>query len=110
MQLIVNQQPFEFSSDALDVPTLLANRGVREDSVALAVNGEVVPRRRWPSLRLIDGDRVELVKVVAGGAWDAPASDDPLVIAGRTFRSRLFMGTGRFVSPAVLRAALDASD
>jgi thiazole synthase len=110
MQLIVNQQPFEFSSDALDVPTLLANRGVREDSVALAVNGEVVPRRRWPSLRLMDGDRVELVKVVAGGAWDAPASDDPLVIAGKTFRSRLFMGTGRFVSPAVLRAALDASD
>jgi thiazole synthase len=105
MQLIVNQQSFEFASDALDVPTLLASRGEREDAVAVAVNGEVVPRRRWPLLSLADGDRVDLVKVVAGGAWD----DDPLVIAGTSFRSRLLMGTGRFVSPSVLRAALEAS-
>ena len=105
MQLIVNQQPFEFASNALDVPTLLASRGVREDAVAVAVNGEVVPRRRWPSLTLSDGDRVDLVKVVAGGDWD----DDPLIIAEKSFGSRLLMGTGRFVSPSVLNAALEAS-
>jgi thiazole synthase len=105
MQLIINQQPCEFPSDALDVPTLLANRGVTENAVAVAINGHVVPRRNWPSVRLANGDRVELVKVVAGGAAD----DDPLVIAGRSFGSRLFMGTGRFHSPALLRAALEAS-
>jgi thiazole synthase len=105
MQLIVNQQPCEFASDVLDVPTLLASRGVKDNAVAVAVNGQVVPRRQWTAVQLTDGDRVELVKVVAGGAWD----DDPLVIAGRTFTSRLFMGTGRFVSPAVLRQALEAS-
>ena len=33
----------------------------------------------------------------------------PLTIAGRTFKSRLFAGTGRFQSPALLRAALAAS-
>src|SRR6202048_4365426 len=105
MQLIVNQQPCEFASDGLDVQTLLASKGVKEDAVAIAVNGEVVPRRRWPSLTLSDGDRVDLVKVVAGGAWD----DDPLVIAEKSFGSRLLMGTGRFVSPSVLKAALEAS-
>jgi thiazole synthase len=105
MQLIVNQQPFEFASDALDVPTLLASRGVSETAVAVAVNGEVVPRRRWPAFSFSEGDRVELVKVVAGGADD----DDLLVIAGKGFGSRLLMGTGRFVSPSVLRAALKAS-
>jgi thiazole synthase len=105
MQLTVNQERYEFASDALDVPTLLASRGVNEEAVAVAVNGEVVPRRKWPSLTLADGDRIDLVKVVAGGAWD----EDPLVIAGKTFTSRLLMGTGRFVSPSVLRAALDAS-
>jgi thiazole synthase len=105
MHIIVNQQPLEFASDALDVPTLLAHRGVPEESVAIAVNGQVVPRRRWPSFVLSDGDRVDLVKAVAGGAWD----DDALVIAGKTFTSRLFMGTGRFVSPAVLQAALQTS-
>ena len=105
MQLIVNQQPCDFAADAIDVPTLLQSRGVTANAVALAVNGEVVPRRKWDAVRLADGDRIELVKVVAGGAWD----DDTLVIAGEFFQSRLLMGTGRFTSPAVLRAALEAS-
>ena len=30
MQVIINQQPCEFATDALDVPGLLANRGVKE--------------------------------------------------------------------------------
>jgi len=107
MQLIVNQQACEFPSDQLDVPTLLASRGVREDAVAIALNGEVVPRRRWPTVTFAEGDRVELVRVVAGGDFDV--DDDALVVAGRTFRSRLFMGSGRFVSPAVLREALEVS-
>lgn len=33
----------------------------------------------------------------------------PLVIAGRTFTSRLFIGTGKYPSPSVLAAALAAS-
>src|SRR5438105_13588197 len=74
MQLIINQQPCEFPSEDLDVPTLLASRGVSDEAVALAVNGELVPRRKWPLFQLADGDNVQLVKVVAGGAWD----DDPL--------------------------------
>jgi thiazole synthase len=35
--------------------------------------------------------------------------DDDLVIAGRRFGSRLFLGTGKFPSNAALRAAIDAS-
>ncbi|MCC6695548.1 MAG: thiazole synthase [Candidatus Hydrogenedentes bacterium] len=46
------------------------------------------------------------------GPW-APSefvlSHDPFVIAGRTFRSRLMIGTGKFPSPEALRATLDAS-
>ncbi|GMU91485.1 MAG: thiazole synthase [Candidatus Hydrogenedentota bacterium] len=38
------------------------------------------------------------------------ALEDPLIIAGRSFRSRLMIGTGKFPSTAALRAALDASD
>ena len=33
----------------------------------------------------------------------------PLVIAGREFRSRLFLGTGKFSAPEMMRDALDAS-
>ena len=38
-----------------------------------------------------------------------PLSVEPLVIAGRTFRSRLILGTGKFSAPEVLRDALEAS-
>jgi len=36
-------------------------------------------------------------------------SNQPLIIAGRTFRSRLILGTGKFSSPEVMREALVAS-
>ncbi len=35
--------------------------------------------------------------------------DKPLVIAGRTFHSRLLLGTGKFASPQVMTAAIEAS-
>jgi thiazole synthase len=35
--------------------------------------------------------------------------DKPLIIAGRSFRSRLLMGTGKFSSSAVMRKAMEAS-
>ena len=35
--------------------------------------------------------------------------DEPLVIAGRTFRSRLLMGTGKFSSAEVMKQAIEAS-
>jgi thiazole synthase len=38
-----------------------------------------------------------------------PLSNQPLVIAGRTFRSRLILGTGKFSAPEALRDALAAS-
>ena len=36
-------------------------------------------------------------------------TDTPFVIAGRTFRSRLIVGTGKYSSPAVMVQAHDAS-
>src|SRR3989442_15769234 len=38
-----------------------------------------------------------------------PAANRPLTIAGRQFRSRLIMGTGKFSAPEVMRDALEAS-
>ncbi len=35
--------------------------------VAVALDGEVVPRRRWDDVPLKDGQRVEVVQAVQGG-------------------------------------------
>ena len=43
-------------------------------------------------------------------AWKGEINmNDPLVIAGRAFRSRLLMGTGKFSSPEVMMKAVEAS-
>jgi sulfur carrier protein len=35
--------------------------------LAVAVNGQVVPRRAWDATRLAPGDEIEIVKLFAGG-------------------------------------------
>jgi sulfur carrier protein len=35
--------------------------------VAVAVDGEVVPRGEWPRKRLSDGQRIEVLQAVQGG-------------------------------------------
>src|SRR5882672_689018 len=40
---------------------------------------------------------------------DMPSTPDPLLIAGREFRSRLLLGTGKFSSNEAMASALEAS-
>ncbi|MFC4018237.1 sulfur carrier protein ThiS [Micromonospora sp. GCM10011542] len=39
----------------------------QQRGLAVAVNGEVVPRAGWPATRLCDGDRVEVLSAAQGG-------------------------------------------
>lgn len=56
---------------ALDVATvaeLVASRVAPEArGVAVALNGAVLPRARWPETPLAAGDRVEIVRARQGG-------------------------------------------
>jgi thiazole synthase len=96
----------ELEAAAATIAGLLAERGIPAEQVAVAHNGAIVPRERWAEVELREGDEVEVVRAVAGGE---AAADEPLVIADRTFRSRLFLGTGKYPSPSVARAAIAAA-
>jgi thiazole synthase len=79
------------------VAGLLTTMGVDPARVAVERNQDVVPRRTWTEAPLADGDKIEVVAFVGGGSEPAPAGgDDPLVIGGRTFHSRLLVGTGKY--------------
>ena len=58
-----------------------------------------------------DGDRLEIVHFIGGGnaPVTVPPEDKPFVIAGKTFRSRLIIGTGKYKDYAENAAALEAS-
>ncbi|GAC1435267.1 MAG: hypothetical protein NVSMB51_04410 [Solirubrobacteraceae bacterium] len=49
------------------VATLVERLGVGARGVAVAVDGEVVPRSQWGAYELKDGARVEVVGAVQGG-------------------------------------------
>ncbi|HEY8414783.1 MAG TPA: sulfur carrier protein ThiS [Thermaerobacter sp.] len=101
------------------VADLIRHLGLTDlPAVAVAVDREVVPRDRWETWPLRDGARVEGVRPMAGGENAAKQADatrpydpagDPLVIGGRTFRSRLFLGTGKYRDAATMAAALERS-
>jgi thiazole synthase len=71
--------------------------------VAVAVDGEVVPRSEWEETQLIEGQRVEVLAAIQGGA------EDGFELGGRTWGSRLIVGTGGFRSLEQMEQALIAS-
>jgi thiamine biosynthesis protein ThiS len=58
-------------SHALELPVtllnLLASLEIDRRMIAVAHNGEVVPRDRYEEVSLADGDQVEVVRMVGGG-------------------------------------------
>src|SRR5687767_10326289 len=86
------------------VAGLLVSMGVDPVRVAVERNEEVVPRKTWGEAVVREGDKIEIVAFVGGGA-----GEDPLVIGGRTFRSRLLVGTGKYRSVEETRQAIDLS-
>ncbi|HSM53006.1 MAG TPA: sulfur carrier protein ThiS, partial [Erythrobacter sp.] len=72
--------------------------------VAVERNREIVPRSTLADVQLQDGDTLEIVHFVGGGS-----GDDSWSVAGRTFRSRLIVGTGKYKDFAQNAAAVEAS-
>src|ERR1044072_1054468 len=80
--------------------------------VAVALDGEVVPRTAWAATPLADGSKVEVLAAIQGGQEPATAprsGSEPWRLAGREWTSRLIAGTGGFRSLEQMEAALTAS-
>ncbi len=66
MKVTANGQPIDLPEGAR-LTDLFEAVGVGAKWVVAEVNGEAIDRRAMPAIRLADGDRVELVRAVAGG-------------------------------------------
>lgn len=66
MKVWINGQETELAPGAT-VGDVLRARGLVGAAVAVAVDGEVVPRSAHDARTLTDGARVELVRAVGGG-------------------------------------------
>lgn len=104
MEITVNGEPRSLEGSPT-VGDLVAGLGLDPARVAVERNLEIVRRGSFAEVRLEDGDRIEIVHLVGGGADDG----DRWEVAGRRFRSRLIVGTGKYESFEQNRAALEAS-
>src|SRR5258706_4237664 len=112
LQLSLNGESREFPSP-LTVEGLLLHLSIDPKKVAVERYLEIVPRSTYGAVGLASGDRLEIVQFIGGGndtgPVTMPVADKPFVVAGRTFRSRLIVGTGKYKTYAENAAALEAA-
>lgn len=90
------------------IAALVLELELTPEKVAVERNGEIVPRSTLQQAALADGDTLEIVHFVGGG--DAvPSGSDSWSVAGRTFNSRLIVGTGKYKDFEENAAAVEAS-
>jgi thiazole synthase len=88
----------------------LANElGLDPARVAVERNLEIVPRSTLADVTVEDGDEIEIVHFVGGGDHIGARPNDRWTVAGRSFNSRLIVGTGKYKDFAQNAAAVEAS-
>ncbi|WP_319938020.1 sulfur carrier protein ThiS [Sphingomonas sp. S2-65] len=94
----------------LTILKLAEEMGLVPEKIAVERNLEVVPRSTLGEVLVEDGDELEIVHFVGGGDHaGAVTADDSWSVAGKTFRSRLIVGTGKYKDFAQNAAAVEAS-
>ena len=112
MNVIINGERHELPAP-LKVVQLLERLGLDARKIALERNLEIVPRSEYTSTPVEDGDKLEIVHFIGGGEEPAragaPLEDEGFEVAGRRYRSRLIVGTGKYKDFEETARALEAS-
>ncbi len=110
LSIILNGEPRRLDGP-VSVRELLAQLGLDPAKIAVERNLEIVPRSAYADVMVDNGDRLEVVHFIGGGnaPAESPPADKPLVIAGRTYSSRLIIGTGKYKTYEENARALEAS-
>jgi thiazole synthase len=105
LNVIINGQSKHLGK-AMTLNEMLVLLGLDPKKIAVERNLEIVPRSTYAAVQVRDGDKYEIVHFIGGG--NAPI-DKPFVVAGKTYKSRLIIGTGKYRSYEENARALEAS-
>lgn len=100
MHIIINDQPMEVEGP-ITLHQLLTQLEQNPSGSALAINQVIIPKSQWESHLLMNKTTFCCFKPSQGLIM--------LKIADVTFQSRLFTGTGKFATPALMQQAIQAS-
>lgn len=105
MKVTINGEERSFS-DGLTLETLLGELGIDPRKVAVERNLEIVSKSTYGETKIVDGDKLEVVHFIGGGMSQ---NTDTFEVAGRTFSSRLLVGTGKYKDFEETKLAIEAS-
>jgi len=109
MRLTINGEPQDFEAK-LTVYDLLGRIGLDPAKVAVERNREIVPKSTYEATPLADGDKLEIVHFIGGGSANPGSSHgDTFEVAGKTYWSRLLVGTGKYKDFEETAKAIEAS-
>jgi len=102
MKITVNGDTREYGDNTAvaDVVTDLDLTGKR---IAIELNKEILPFNQYSTQILQTDDRLEIVQAIGGGQKDC------FTVAGKTYNSRLLVGTGKYKDMEETQLAIEAS-
>lgn len=66
INISLNNQPHQLDAP-VSLGTALVDWGYGDSKIAVAINGEFVPRSTYNERQLVAGDQIDIVKPVGGG-------------------------------------------
>jgi len=93
----------------LSVLSLLKLLNLNKDNIAVEINREIINKSNYNAYIIKENDRIEIVNFIGGGN-NISKDKEFLKIAGKNFRSRLIIGSGKFKNFEENLKALDASN
>ncbi|MCL4112670.1 UNVERIFIED_CONTAM: hypothetical protein GTU68_052117 [Idotea baltica] len=102
MYIQLNGEQYSFSQTS--IAELLIELSLTDQRIAVEVNLEIVPRSLYSKSLIFEGDCIEIVHAIGG-----VKENKPFVLAGKTYKSRLLVGTGLYSSFNETAQAIEAS-
>jgi len=78
-----------------NLDTLIDNLNINKDNIAIEINRNIINKNNYKKYLLKNNDKVEIVNFIGGGNKIAEDNDN-LELAGKKFKSRLIIGSGKF--------------
>ena len=102
MNVYVNGEEKNYPDNS-SVAAVVDAMGLTGKKIAIELNKEILPFQNYATQQLQAGDFLEVVHAIGGG------QDDSFVLAGKTYHSRLLVGTGKYRDLEETRLAIAAS-
>ena len=67
MKILLNNREEEFDNDALTVSKMLELKKFSFRMRIIKINGELIPKENYDSVKIRDGDNIQLIYLMSGG-------------------------------------------